>query len=310
MSHHIRYLHRADALIEATVRIHSGRCLLTPGLQLNSTFIGVIGRALKLNPGVLFHGIVVLSNHFHLLATANDAQVFASFMGHLNGNVSREVGRLRGWRGPMIHRRYTPILVSDEPEAQIARLEYLLSQGCKEGLVDSPTEWPGVHCAIALMEGRSLFGEWVDRRGYWQAKRSGKKVELKDFTEEYRVELAPLPCWAEAPIAMRERWVREIVRRIEQRTAEMHRLAGTRALGAAAVEQTPPEHQPAREPRRPRPLVHAFAREVRLMLIEGYRHFVLAYRAAAELLRSGDATARFPPGCFPPGLPFVPMDSS
>lgn len=46
-------------------------------------------------------------------------------------------------------RRFSSIPVSDEPEAQILRLRYLLSNSTKEGLVLSPSDWPGVHCADA-----------------------------------------------------------------------------------------------------------------------------------------------------------------
>lgn len=33
--------------------------------------------------------------------------------------------------------------------------------------------------------------------------------------------------------------------------------------------------------------------------------FLAAFREAAEKLKAGDRLARFPDGCFPPGLPFV-----
>jgi REP element-mobilizing transposase RayT len=46
-------------------------------------------------------------------------------------------------------------------------------------------------------------------------------------------------------------------------------------------------------------------KSVRRALYESFSLFVTAYRAASEKLRSGDHTARFPTGCFPPGLPFV-----
>lgn len=36
-----------------------------------------------------------------------------------------------------------------------------------------------------------------------------------------------------------------------------------------------------------------------------YAKFVAAFRVAAEQLKAGDRSARFPEGSFPPGLPFV-----
>jgi hypothetical protein len=36
-----------------------------------------------------------------------------------------------------------------------------------------------------------------------------------------------------------------------------------------------------------------------------YGLFLAAFRDAAELLKAGDRSAKFPVGSFPPGLPFV-----
>ena len=42
----------------------------------------------------------------------------------------------------------------------MSRLAYLLAHGVKEGLVASPYDWPGVHCARALVEGKPVSGRW------------------------------------------------------------------------------------------------------------------------------------------------------
>ena len=43
------------------------------------------------------------------------------------------------------------------------------------------------------------------------------------------------------------------------------------------------------------------------MLYEAYAAFVAVYREAADKLKRGDPSAAFPPGSFPPHLPFVPV---
>jgi hypothetical protein len=53
------------------------------------------------------------------------------------------------------------------------------------------------------------------------------------------------------------------------------------------------------------PRFHAFTRGARKALRVAYRLFAGAYRRAARQLRAGDRAAPFPPGCFPPALPFV-----
>jgi hypothetical protein len=47
------------------------------------------------------------------------------------------------------------------------------------------------------------------------------------------------------------------------------------------------------------------AKEVRETFWVAYSTFVAAFREAAEKLKIGDLSVRFPIGSFPPGLPFV-----
>ena len=82
--------------------------------------------------------LIYLSNHCHLLLRPRSVEQLASFMRDVNSKIAREVGRLHGWREKIWGRRYTDIVTSHEPEAQMARLRYLLEQGCKEGLVARP----------------------------------------------------------------------------------------------------------------------------------------------------------------------------
>jgi hypothetical protein len=55
----------------------------------------------------------------------------------------------------------------------------------------------------------------------------------------------------------------------------------------------------------PAPAFHAVTKAVRESLWTAYATFVAAFREAAEKLKVGDRTVRFPVGSFPPALPFV-----
>jgi hypothetical protein len=109
-------------------------------------------------------GYSFLSSHYYLLLRVDDAQQLARFMAYFNGNLAREVARLTGWKDKVWSRRYESILVTEEGAAQVDRLRYLLENSCKEGLVDSPIHWPGVHCAKALVTGDRVEGTWFDRK--------------------------------------------------------------------------------------------------------------------------------------------------
>ena len=120
-------------LVEVTLRTIHGRFLLRPGRALNDLVVGVIGRAQR-KYGMRIQVLAVLSNHAHALLSPDSPQQLASFMAFVAGNIAREAGALYGWREKFWARRYRSILVSDEEEAQVGRLAYLLANGVKEGL--------------------------------------------------------------------------------------------------------------------------------------------------------------------------------
>ncbi len=102
MSRPCRYIPEGGALVEITHKVTQGRYLLRPdrtGL-VNETVIGVLGRAQRLY-SVSAVTLSVLSSHLHLLAYFEDGDQMGSFMCHAGGNLSRKVGKLQGWEGPM-----------------------------------------------------------------------------------------------------------------------------------------------------------------------------------------------------------------
>ncbi|MEM6792888.1 MAG: transposase [Acidobacteriota bacterium] len=301
-----RFLHKPGALVEVTQRTFQGRHLLKPSDELNARIVGCLHRARE-KTGARIHCVAFLSTHFHILASFDSVEQMADFMARLKKSLSLELAALHRWTGTSWEGRYRSIPVSDEPEAQIARLRYLLGQGCKEGLVAAPRDWPGVHGAEALVSGRSLRGVWIDRTAYHRAR--SRSVRLEDFARPCELSLEALPCWRDQP---EERWrgsVREIVESLEAETAAQHRLSGTAPVGVSALLAVDPWKRSEPLERTPAPWVHAYARRVREAMVEALRLFLAAYRAAAERLASGSSeAARFPPNCFPPRLPFVAPD--
>lgn len=293
-----------DSLVEVTCRTIQGRLLLQPTPLVRDLTLGILGRAARLYP-VQIHGFVFLSNHFHLLLTVPSAQRLAQFMNFLNSNLAREIGRAVRWRERFWGRRYQAILVSSEEAAQVERLRYLLSHGCKENLVERPTDWPGAHCARALLEGETVSGTWLNRTLEYRAARRSLRLELKDFAETESLTLEPLPCWAHLTPDARRRIIASLLRAIEEEGAQRSEATGCRPLGRRVLQRQDPHTAPNRTARSPAPLVHAASRRIRSELRERYRAFASAFHRAAALLRAGALDAEFPVGSFPPSLPFV-----
>lgn len=306
-----RYIPPGGALVEVTYRTFQGRFLLRPSSALNDIVLGVLARALSRYPKVGLVGIVVLSNHLHLLLSVESQADLSKVMAVFGNKSAREINKLYGRSGSIWGHRYRSICVTRETSAQIARLDYLLSQAVKEGLVAKVEEWPGIHFGKTLLQGRSLLaGKWIDRTKKCRKEARGKPVDPKEYTTTLTAELVQLPCWAHLRWDEYLKRIRERVETIEAEAALDRESRGVEILGVEAVCQREPEAQPRQETERtPAPRVHAASKKERAEWKEAFSIFLEAYRAASELLRGGDRSAMFPEGCFPPGLPFVGLRS-
>lgn len=302
MGRHPRYT-PPNALVEVTNRTIQGRMLLRPSKALNQVALGVLGRAQR-RYQIPIHAVVFMSNHYHLLASPPNAQRFSEFMCYLNTNLSKEIGRLHDWTGPMWHRRYDQVLVSDEEAAQVERLSYLLAHGSKEHLVDSPKDWPGIHFAKAILKQTPLEGLWFDRSK--ERALEGQRSNVKaDFTEKETVILTPLPAWKHLAPKDYQRRVQEIVLGIEENAAAARSRSTRPSKGEKAVMKGHPHQRPTHLSSSPRPLFHAASKKARLDLRNRFREWLHRYRTASELWRSRDHATNFPPWSFPPPLLWI-----
>ena len=293
-----------DSLVEVTCRTIHGRFLLLPGRDLNAIIIGALAKAQQ-RYGMVVCGLVYLSNHCHLLLQPRNARQLARFMNYVNSKIAREAGRLHWWREKLWGRRYGSVIVSDEPEEERARLRYLLAQGCKEGLVESPKQWPGATSAQAHSQGWKLSGLWFDRTAEHKARKRGEHVPKLRFAEALELVITPIPSWRDEPEHRIDARVRALVREIEDETREEIRRTGRQPLGRQAILEQHPHAQPASFEPSPAPRFHAHRCSVRRRLENAFRRFLHAYREASSLFRQGKE-ATFPPGSFLPSPGFNP----
>jgi REP element-mobilizing transposase RayT len=245
------------------------------------------------------HFVVCMSNHIHLFLSPTDARQLAAFMEHFKSKLAREVNKLHGWEGPVFHGRYRAIPVSEEPEAQTERLRYLIAHGVKEDLVEDPLQWPGVHAVKHYVNGEPMCGVWIDRTAM-----ARHPNEPEQHTRTLELRLDPLP--GHEPEAFRE-LVRELLRQVVEEEGQRRRAEKRKVLGAHRVRKRHPHWRPPKLEHRPPPRIHAIREEVRRRYREALSGFLRAYRDAAERLKRGSPQPRFPPGCFPPAGPFVPL---
>jgi putative transposase len=297
MARKLRYVNSSPSptLVFVTCRTLQGRYLFCPGPVLNDLFLGILGRVQR-RYHLKICGLCVLSSHFHLLLIVEDAQQLTRFMRDLKSKLAREVNRLTGWRGTVFDRRYESAVVTDEDGAQIERLLYILSNGVKEGLVERPQDWPGVHCVSALLTGESLTGHWFDRSREYAARNQRQAFDRLRYATEETVTFSPIPCWAHLPSDVYRTRIQTLVDSIIQDAALMRSSTGRPVEGVESILARDPQYRPAKLARSPAPLVHAATKAARKAFYQMYSWFVAAFRSAAEKLRQGDREAPFPAG--------------
>jgi len=283
-------------------RTIQGRFLLRPSPELNDIVVGVLGRAQRQFNLQIF-AFQFLSDHYHLLAWAVDAQQLAGFMNYFNGNLAREAGRISGWTGKFWGRRYHSAIVSSDDQTQLDRLRYIISNGCKEGLVASPLEWPGVSSTYPLLDGSMVLrGTWFDRTRECRARRAGLR---QVFSEAEEVRISVLPGLALLNATEFRDKMASIVEQIEHETHQMHQFNGTKPAGPKWVMRQNPHRVPKAMKKSPAKRFLAALRHTIAEFRRAYKEFMVAYREASRRLMTGDRSAEFPLGCFPPRLPFV-----
>lgn len=304
MPRKLRYVPHVRTLVSITCRAVQGRYLFRPGPQLNDLVLGVLGRAQRRYETTI-SAVVVLSSHLHLLLVVDNAQEPAAFMRYVKSKLAREVNRLTGWRGPVFDRRYEMTVVTDENAAQIERLKYVLSQSVKENLVERARQWPGVHCAAALIEGTPLEGHWFDRTQEFAARLRREDIGRMRYATIETVTLSPIPCWSHLPPEIYRARIASMVETIESDAARGREHTRAAVLGVKAILSRDPLYRPSTLAQSPAPRVNAATRAARKAFYDIYAAFVSTFREASERLRRGERDAPFPLGSFPPALPFV-----
>ena len=300
---------RPNTLFEVTDRTLNGAMLMTPVEEVNKTILGCIAKAQD-HYAVRLHAFIFMSNHFHVLLSADDADQLSKFIGFVKGNCAKKINRLIGRRGPLWERRYRAIQVTFDDVAQTGRLRYLLAHGVKERLVRKAREWPGVSSLPWLLDGSELNGVWHSLTAEYKGTRSAKGRAMSkpsDFDTTLPIKMSPLPCWAHMPEQQWRALVGEMVAEIEAELVAEAEIAEPQphVQGVAAILAQDPLSCPQHGKRSPAPSVHAGSRAERQLWKRRLRDLRSAHAEASQRFRAGERDVEFPHGTFRPLGGFV-----
>jgi hypothetical protein len=293
----------AGFVVEITAQTVGQRFLLRPSEALNRVILAVLGRALALFP-VDLHAFAFMSNHWHALVSVPDGLALSRFVQHVHSNIARAVNSMLGTEGAVFGRA-SFIMVGEDAEQD--RLRYVLAQGVKEGLVARCTQWPGVHCARALLREEVLVGRWRDGRherqirggGRSPGRPGGRAPSNSEVEKTYPIDLVPLPSWRPLDEGQRYLRVREIMNEIERAAKVAHPVP----LGVRGVLARDPFSKPVEVKRAPAPRIHTHSGELREAFTAEHLAFSEGFLDAAWRLKSGGPAA-VPARAFAPIVPF------
>jgi REP element-mobilizing transposase RayT len=310
---HARYFDPA-VLYHVTSKTLRGEFFLHPSSATNEIILGVLGRAQHRWPQVELFAYVFMSNHFHLMLRG-DGESVPGFVGFIKREISRRRGIETNSRGPMWQRRYEATALPST-SSQLKCLRYILEHGVKEGLVENPSEWPGIHCVDQVLSGTSRIGRWLNGtlfgKALFQARARKKRAPSKDdFVEEHSIELSVLPCFKKKRSGVVAKSLNGVVAHLVQKAADARHVTGRRVVGLRAILDTSPKT------RRPVPVAPWFEVRQRQIVawakprepevrsyVRAYRDFQHAFRRASRAQGGGKVEIGFPKGGWrPPGRP-------
>ena len=149
-------------------------------------------------------------------------------------------------------------------------------------------------------------GVWRDQTAEYNARRRGKVLRPEEFLFEELVRLRPIPCWETLSRLERCGLIKELLKQIEQLARQRREETGRAPLGRKRILLQVPDFRPEKVERSPAPAFHVATREHYRQMRERHWAFHSEFRDSAERLKEGAIGVVFPPGCFPPRLPYVP----
>ncbi len=293
---------------------------------MRGRIIGAMAEA-QFATGISIYGYAVLSNHYHLLASAAGQREMSSFLRYFHGSVGCAINSRDKTHGRVWARRAAVIPVSDEPEAQLARMRYILSNSVKEGLAQHPAAWTGPHVAHFFEAG---IAETADNRDCaeggagWEAHKNAQ-LESGTTGRSRPLVITPLPHMASLSLGKYLNYCRYLMADVAR--DPLDRDGGVAALStladiarvppapastsAVAAKPLPPSERQATEPRRSRSrmrrhVVHAHSPAIAKMMETALKDFLACYRAASTGYRNGTmGPSDFPSYCILPPRPWT-----
>ncbi len=260
--------------------------LLRPDKETNNIFEYCLAYAAE-RYGIQVHDYLVMSNHYHLVAT-DPRGVMPEFLRELHSLLARYLNRHRGRRENLWAAEQANLNHLVELEDVVDKVEYVLRNPIRAGLVERVTDWPGAH-SFALPDGRTK----VIARPSCCGRRSKVPPSV--------TLVLSVPPGFQGSFDEWRALIGARVAAFERRASACRRRTNTRVRGIAAVRRDPPSRRPDSRPTlgpQFRPFIAAKRAEARAAAVAMLRDFRRRYAKARDAFRARHRNTLFPPGTF------------
>ena len=298
-----------------TTRIASGLPLI-PAPFMREILLGLFARAVKLYP-VTISDLIVMGNHFHLLAVTDKIANLDQFMRFLKTESAHAINRLLGKvKGAVWEEGYDSPVVLDL-DALKDKLVYLYTNPQRANLVDSIEQYPNFSSwqSFTSKAPTPLLGFIINRPLLCRIPRfmspQQQQTEKQRLLGEAKESLpfsfnheAAFRALADSDLTFKQ-FQQEIIAAVRDEEAELRKdriKQKKHILGASALlrQSIVKQHTPKKFGQRT--LCLAADGVLRRSYIEVFRAWVDSYREAYRTWRASKQGPFFPPGFFFPGI--------
>ncbi len=297
---------------------------LPPTHSMNSILESIVARVQQVYPVILSH-FIFMGNHPHILAIPLDADDFKSFYDLVEKELTEAIKKLTGLEYANIWEGSPKVTLIASVDDLVTELGYIYANPATADLEDTIERYPGVSTWQQFLKARPERKATVKKLCPWirrpmieklpgraltfaqdnfyakgmlkKAKKSSHPLTISPYAwaKTFHIEDSELP-------AIREKIIKE-VRANEAAARELRREKGKRVIGRNKLRKTPvlAPHKPKKKG--PALCVIAQDKDLRLMLLEEFKHFCNLCCEAYEAWRRGDMTVEWPPGAYKPPPP-------
>jgi hypothetical protein len=297
---------------------------------MNAIIQGILAR-IQRDQKVILHHFIFEGSHAHIVCTAQDALLCQRFYGELQKQLTDAIKRLTGIRYLSLWERRTNVNEIPTLEDAIEKISYVYTNPSNDALCNHIGEYPGVDTWNTFRGAPSTVEACVLSSYAWIQQPHILKLPSRSLSdkqdkailgkmllltkEHHELRIYPnswLKCFINNPsyedVVDANKKILSQVQDTEAANAKARKQQGKGVVGVSALKSQPllKPHSPKKRGRKI--FVQSMSKAIRIALIRERKLIESLCREVYRRWVSGDFSACWPPGTFPPPLP--PMASA